>query len=62
MEEDVRWEGKSSAGRGKGEKEEVNGESIYLDGQHVRGFYYICLGVVLYDNVYMYHSNSQHTC
>ena len=34
-EEDVRWEGKSSVGTGKGEKEEVNGKSIYLDGQHV---------------------------
>ena len=25
-------------GTGKGEKEEVNGESIYLDGQHVTEF------------------------
>ena len=32
------WEGKISVGTGKGEKEEVNGESIYLDGQHVAEF------------------------
>ena len=29
------WEGKRSGGTGKGDKEEVNGISIYLDGQHV---------------------------
>ena len=37
-EEGGRWEGKRSGGTRKGEKEEVNGESIYLDGQHVAEF------------------------
>ena len=32
------WEGKRSGGTGKGEKEEVNGESIHLYGQHVTEF------------------------
>ena len=31
-------EGKRSGAIGKGEKEEVNGETIYLDGQHVTDF------------------------
>ena len=31
-------EGKRSGGTAKGEIEEVNGESIYLDGQHVTEF------------------------
>ena len=35
MEEGGRWEGKRSGGTGKEEEEKVNGESIYLDGQHV---------------------------
>ena len=37
-EEGGRWEGKRSGGTGKGETEEMNGESIYLDGQHVTEF------------------------
>ena len=31
-------EGKRNGRTGKGEKEEVNGKCIYLDGQHVTGF------------------------
>ena len=31
-------EGKRSRGKGKRKKEEVNGESNYLDGQHVTEF------------------------
>ena len=31
-EEGGTWEGKRSGGTGKGAKEEVNGESIHLDG------------------------------
>ena len=31
-------EGKRSAAKGKWKQEEVNGESIYLDGQHVMEF------------------------
>ena len=41
MEEGGKWEGKRSGGTRKGEKEEVNGESIYLDGQHVTEFHTI---------------------
>ena len=37
-EEGGTWEYKKSGGTGKGEQEEVNGESIYLDGQHVTEF------------------------
>ena len=37
-EEDGSLEGKRSGGTAKGEIEEVNGESIYLDGQHVTEF------------------------
>ena len=37
-EECRRWEGKRSRGTGKWKKEQVNGESIYLDGQHVTEF------------------------
>ena len=37
-EEGGRWEGKRNGGTEKGEKEEVNGESIYLDGQHATEF------------------------
>ena len=37
MEEGGRWEGKKSGGMGKGE-EEVNRESIHIDGHHVTKF------------------------
>ena len=37
-EEGGRWEGKRRWGTGKGEKEEVNVESIYLNGQYVTEF------------------------
>ena len=37
-EEGGTWEGKRSGGTGKGQKKEVNEESIYLDGQHVTEF------------------------
>ena len=37
-EEGGTWEGKRSGGTEKGKKEEVHGESIYLDGQHVTEF------------------------
>ena len=38
MEEGGTWEGKRSGRTGKREKEEANGESIHLDGQHVTEF------------------------
>ena len=37
-EEGGRWKRKRSGGTGKGEEEEINGESIYLDGQDVTEF------------------------
>ena len=37
-EEGGTWEGKRSERTGKGKKEEVNRESIHLDGQHVTEF------------------------
>ena len=62
-EEGGRWEGKKSGGTGKGEQEQVNGESIYLDGQHVTEFLtmFAYEYMALYDNVYMHHFHSQLT-
>ena len=49
-------------GQEKEKRKRRSEESMHLDGQHVTEFfYYVCLRVVVYDNVHMYRSNSQLT-